>query len=213
MTDADLSNAAFPWLTAQPISIGVASATAMRVNFVGELGWELHHPIEYQNRIFDALTEAGAAHGLGMCGMRAMDSLRIEKSYRMWGQDLTIEYSAFEAGLDCFVALDKGDFTGCDALIAQREAGVPQDFVTLKVEADDADPWGNEPIYDGETMVGRATSGAFGHTLGQSLALGYVARASAEAGRARSIEILGERKPARVIPASPLDPDNERLRA
>ena len=141
MTDTDLSNQAFPWLTAQPISIGVAPTVAMRVNFVGELGWELHHPIEYQNRIFDALMEAGADHGLGMCGMRAMDSLRIEKSYRMWGQDLTIEYSAFEAGLNRFVALDKGDFTGRDALIAQREAGVPQDFVTLEIEADDADPW------------------------------------------------------------------------
>ena len=116
VTGADLSNEAFRWLTAQPISIGVAPATAMRVNFVGELGWELHHPIEYQNRIFDALVEAGAGHGLGMCGMRAMDSLRIEKSYRMWGQDLTIEYSAFEAGLDRFIALGKGDFVGRDAL-------------------------------------------------------------------------------------------------
>ena len=102
---------------------------------------------------------------------------------------------------------------GREALIAQREAGVPQDFVTLEVEADDADPWGNEPIYDGKTMVGRATSGAFGHTLGRSLALGYVAREHAEPGRALAVEVLGERKPARVIPASPVDPDNEKLRA
>ena len=213
VTDTDLSNEAFPWLTAQPISIGVAPTVAMRVNFVGELGWELHHPIEYQNRIFDALVEAGADHGLGMCGMRAMDSLRIEKSYRMWGQDLTIEYSAFEAGLDRFIALDKGDFVGREALIAQREAGVPQDFVTLEVEADDADPWGNEPIYYGDTMIGRATSGAFGHTVGRSLALGYVAREHAVRGRRLAVEILGERRPARIIPGSPVDPSNERLRA
>ena len=213
VTDADLSNEAFPWLTAQPISIGLAPATAMRVNFVGELGWELHHPIEYQNRIFDALVEAGEPQGLAMCGMRAMDSLRIEKSYRMWGQDLTIEYSAFEAGLDRFVALDKGDFVGREALVAQREAGVPQDFVTLEIEADDADPWGNEPIYDGEAMIGRATSGAFGHTVGKSLALGYVARDHAVRGRRLAVEILGERKPARIVPNSPVDPSNERLRA
>ena len=213
VTDADLSNEAFPWLTAQSISIGLAPTTAMRVNFVGELGWELHHPIEYQNRIFDALVEAGQAHGLGMCGMRAMDSLRIEKSYRMWGQDLTVEYSAFEAGLDRFIAHDKGDFVGRDALMTQREAGVPQDFVTLAVDADDADPWGNEPIYHGDAMVGRATSGAFGHSLGQSLALGYVAREHAEPGRELAVEILGERRPTRVIPASPADPTNERLRA
>ena len=97
VTDADLSNGTFPWLTAQPISIGLAPATAMRVNFVGELGWELHHPIEYQNRIFDALVEAGeptTASPCAACGR--WTSLRIEKSYRMWGQDLTIEYSAFE---------------------------------------------------------------------------------------------------------------------
>ena len=213
VTDADLSNEAFRWLTAQPISIGVAPATAMRVNFVGELGWELHHPIEYQNRIFDALEEAGAEHGLGMCGMRAMDSLRIEKSYRMWGQDLTIEYSALEAGLDRFIALGKGDFVGRDALVAQREAGVPQDFVTLEIDADDADPWGNEPIYDGEVMVGRATSGAYGHTVGQSLALGYVAREHAVRGRRLAVELLGERKPARIVPNSPADPDNNTLRA
>ena len=213
VTDTDLSNEAFPWLTAQPISIGVAPTVAMRVNFVGELGWELHHPIEYQNRIFDALVEAGEQHGLAMCGMRAMDSLRIEKSYRMWGQDLTIEYSAFEAGLDRFIALEKGDFVGREALIGQREAGVPQDFVTLEVEAGDADPWGNEPIYYGDTMIGRATSGAFGHTVGRSLALGYVAREHAVRGRRLAVEILGERRPARIIPGSPVDPSNERLRA
>ena len=126
-----------------------------------------------------------------MCGMRAMDSLRIEKSYRMWGQDLTIEYSAFEAGLDRFITLDKGDFVGREALIAQREAGVPQDFVTLEVEADDADPWGNEPIYYGDTMIGRATSGAFGHTVGRSLALGYVVREHAVRGRRLAVEISG----------------------
>ena len=213
VTDADLSNDAFPWLTARPIEIGPAPALAMRVNFVGELGWELHHPIEYQNQIFDAIAGAGAAHGLAMCGMRAMDSLRIEKSYRMWGQDLTREYSAFEAGLERFVALDKGDFTGRDALAAQREAGIPQAFVTLAVDAEDADPWGNEPIYCEGAMVGRATSGAFGHGIGASLALGYVARAHAEPGRELEIEILGARRPARVVPASPVDPANERLRA
>ena len=212
VTDADLSNDAFPWLTAQSIAVGLAPAIAMRVNFVGELGWELHHPIEYQNRIFDAIVDAGAEHGLAMCGMRAMDSLRIEKSYRMWGQDLTCEYSAFEAGLDRFVMLDKGDFTGRDALAAQCEAGIPQAFVTLTVDAEDADPWGNEPIYCDGAMVGRATSGAFGHTLGKSLALGYVARAHAEPGRELELEILDTRVPARVVPASPVDPANERLR-
>jgi dimethylglycine dehydrogenase len=212
VTDADLSNAAFPWLTGQHIAIGMAPTRAMRINFVGELGWELHHPVEYQRHIFDVLAEAGEAFGLGMCGMRAMDSMRIEKSYRMWGQDLTREYSALEAGLDRFVRLDKGDFVGREALVRQSENGVPQRFVTLEVDVADADAWGNEPIYDGDGMVGRATAGAYGHTIGKSLALAYVKPEAAGIGTELEIEILSERRAARVIPESPCDPDNKNLR-
>ena len=213
VTDADLSNEAFPWLTGQQIHVGVAPTLALRVNFVGELGWELHHPIEYQNHIFDALMAAGEEYGIGLCGMRAMDSLRIEKSYRMWGQDLTIEYSAFEAGLDRFIHLDKGNFVGRDALVKQKQKGVPQRFITLEVDVDDADPLGNEPIYQGETMVGRATAGAYGHVVKKSLALAYVKPETANVGTALEIEILGKRHRATVIEESPWDPENKRLRA
>ncbi len=213
LTDADLSNQAFPWLTCRHISVGLAPVRAMRVNFVGDLGWELHHPIEYQHHLFDALVEAGEEFGLGMCGMRAMDSLRIEKSYRMWGQDLTAEYSAFEAGLDRFVRLNKGDFIGRDALVRQQQEGVPQRFVTLSVEVDDADPIGNEPIYQGDRMVGRATAGAYGHWVGTSLALAYVKPEVAEPGTELEVEILGQRFAAKVVPDSPYDPENTSLRA
>ena len=213
ITDADLSNQAFPWLSGRHISVGLAPVRALRVNFVGELGWELHHPIEYQLQIFDALMAAGETFGLGQCGMRAMDSLRIEKSYRMWGQDLTTEYSALEAGLDRFVSLDKGDFVGREALEAQRRDGVPQRFVTLAVEADDADALGNEPIYRDGRMVGRATAGAYGHAVKKSLALAYVEPAAAAPGTALEIEILGDRRAAQVIEHSPHDPKNTRLRA
>jgi len=213
VSDADLSNQAFPWLTGQEINVGLARTRALRINFVGELGWELHHPIEYQNHIFDTLVEAGEEFGLGMCGMRAMDALRIEKSYRMWGQDLTREYSVFEAGLGRFVHLDKGGFVGREALQRQRQAGVPQRFVTLAVEATDADARGNEPLYLDGRMIGRATVGAFGHCVGRSLALGYVKPEASEIGTKLEIEILGERRGAEVIPESPWDPDNQRLRA
>jgi dimethylglycine dehydrogenase len=214
ITDADLSNESFPWLTGRHIEVGLAPVRAMRINFVGELGWELHHPIEYQRHIFGELMGAGAAFDIGQCGMRAMDSLRIEKSYRMWGQDLTREYTAFEAGLDRFVALDKGSFTGREALLAQREKGVPQNFVTLEVhEVRDADPIGNEPLYRDGEMVGRATAGAYGHCVGKTLALAYVEPEAAALGTALEIEILGERRPATVIPHAPHDPDNARLRA
>ncbi|MFQ5755108.1 MAG: FAD-dependent oxidoreductase [Acidiferrobacterales bacterium] len=213
LTDADISNEAFPWLTAQEISVGVVPVRAMRVNFVGELGWELHHPIEYQNHLFDALMDAGAEFDIGLCGMRAMDSLRIEKSYRMWGQDLTTEYSAFEAGLNRFVRLDKGSFVGRDTLLRQQQEGVPQRFVTLGVDVDDADALGNEPLYQGDEMVGRATAGAYGHAVGQSLALAYVQPSVATPGMMLDILILGQRRPATVIADSPWDPENARLRA
>ncbi len=213
LTDSNLSNDGFPWLSSQHIHVGLAPVRAMRVNFVGELGWEIHHPIEYQRHIFEELVRAGADFGIGQCGMRAMDSLRIEKSYRMWGQDLTREYTVLEAGLDHFVHLEKGDFVGREALLEQRQRGVPQEFVTLEVdEVDDADARGNEPIWHGDEMIGRATAGAYGYYVGKSLALAYVRAGTVSAGAEFEIEILGQRYPCRVIPESPHDPDNERLR-
>ena len=212
VTDADVSNAAFPWLTCQHINIGLAPVRALRINFVGDLGWELHHPIEYQHHIFDILMMEGKEFGIAQCGMRAMDSLRIEKSYRMWGQDLTTEYTALEAGLERFLHLDKGAFTGREALIRQKEEGVPQEFVTLEVhDVGDADPIGNEPIYRDGEMVGRATAGAYGHFTAKSLAIGYVRAGLGNPGTEVEIEILGENKAATVIAPSPYDPVNKSL--
>jgi dimethylglycine dehydrogenase len=213
VTDTDMSNAAFPWLSGKPIEIGWSPALALRVNFVGELGWELHHPLVYQNAIFDALWEAGKEFDMRPFGIRAMDSLRIEKSYKYWRADLTTEYNAWEAGLERFVQLNKGEFVGRDALVRQQQQGVKRKLITLECRVKDADPWGNEPIYAGETMVGRATTGAYGHTIGKSLALAYIESAHAEPGTKLEIVILGERMGCKVIPDSPWDPENERLRA
>ena len=213
LTDTPLDSASFPWLTGQTIEAGYATGVyALRVNFIGELGWELHFPIEYANGLFDALFAAGREFGIGMVGMRAMESLRIEKSYRMWGSDLTPDYTPFEAGLDRFVRMNKGDFIGKEALARQIEAGVPNRFVTLEVHGvTDADPLGNEPLFDGGTLVGRATAGSFGHVVGKSLALAYVKPAYADVGAAMEIEILGERRRATVLGESPYDPENRRL--
>jgi len=215
LTDTPLDNSSFPWLTAQVIEAALAvDVYALRVNFVGALGWELHFPIEYAHGLFDALFEAGKPHGIGMVGMRAMESLRMEKSYRMWGSDLTPDYTPLEASLDRFVRMGKGAFTGREALEKQLEAGIPNRFVTLEVHGvTDADPLGNEPLFDsGGRMVGRATAGYYGHCIRKSLALGYVRSALAEPGTRLTIEILGERKQATVLRESPYDPENVELR-
>ncbi|MBS0377523.1 MAG: FAD-dependent oxidoreductase [Proteobacteria bacterium] len=216
LTDTPLDNDNFPWLTAQTIEAALAvDVYALRVNFVGSLGWELHFPIEYAHGLFDALFEAGASHGIGMVGMRAMESLRMEKSYRMWGSDMTPDYTPFEASLDRFVRMKKGTFIGKEALEKQLAAGVPNRFVTLEVHGvTDADPLGNEPLFDKSgKMIGRATSGYYGHHIKKSLAIGYVKAEYAEPGTPLSILILGERKQATVLRESPYDPDNNDLKA
>ncbi|MET0482989.1 MAG: FAD-dependent oxidoreductase [Aestuariivirgaceae bacterium] len=215
LTDADLSNAAFPWLAGKFIDVGIAQAHALRVNFVGELGWELHHPIEMQNTIFDLIMDAGAAMGIRPFGIKAMDSLRLEKSYRLIPRELSIEYAALESGLDRFVHPNKGEFIGRDALVQWRERGFANRFVTLEVHGTtDVDARGSEPIHDKRgALVGRCTSGGYGWRLGKSLALAMVRPDLGELGNEMTVRILGKSYPATVIPESPFDPENRRLRA
>jgi dimethylglycine dehydrogenase len=214
VSDADFSNAAFPWLTGQEIMVGLAPTRALRVNFVGELGWELHHGLEYQNHIFDALMDAGADLGLKPFGIRAMDSLRIEKSYRLIGTELSIEYAAYESGLERFVHPNKGDFIGRDALVRWRERGFSNTFVTLEVHGvTDADALGNNPIYANGRLVGRATGGNYGYRVKKSLALAMVRPEHAAPGTDLEMTILGDKHRVTVIPESPYDPENERLKS
>ncbi len=181
---------------------------------MGELGWELHHPIEYQNHIFDALMEAGQDLGIKPFGIRAMDAMRIEKSYRMPGTELSIEYAALESGLDRFVHLNKGDFIGRDALTRWQERGFENQLVTLEVQqVTDADPLGNNPVFSNGDVVGRATGGGFGFRIGKTLALAMVRPELASPGTSLEMDVLGERHPVTVVDESPYDPDNARLRA
>src|SRR5581483_9163400 len=214
LTDTDLSNAAFPWLTGKRISLGTADSYALRVNFVGELGFELHHPIEMQNAIFDALIDAGREFGLKPFGIRAMMAMAVEKSYRLIGRELSIEYAALESGLDRFVHPNKGQFLGRDALVKWRERGFRNRFVTLEIhDVTDADARGSEPILAGGELVGRCTSGGYGWRTARSLALGMVRPEFGEPGQELAVVILGKEHRAIVIPESPYDPENARLRA
>jgi dimethylglycine dehydrogenase len=213
VADVDVSNKAFPWLTARPLSIGAAGLLALRVNFVGELGYEFHHPIEMQNYVFDRLMAAGAEFGIRPFGIRAMDSLRLEKSYKLVGRELSIEYAALESGLERFVDFGKGDFLGREALVAWRERGFSNRLVTLEVQGvGDADARGSEPETRGGVSVGRTTSGGYGWRTGKSLALAMVRPECAALGTELEIRVLGEPRRAIVIADSPFDPENKALR-
>ena len=214
VSDADFSNESFPWLSAQRIGVGMADSTVVRVNFVGELGWEIHHPMEMQNHVFDTLLAAGEDLGLKPFGIRAMDSLRLEKSYRLVGTELSIEYAAYESGLHRFVHPNKGDFVGRDALVAWQQKGFDNAFVTLEVhDTTDADALGNNAVFKDGENVGRATGGGFGFRLNKSLALGMVRPDLSEVGTELEMDILGTLHRVTVIKESPYDSNNEKLRA
>ena len=215
LTDTDLSNHNFKWLSGKSINVGYAQAEALRVNFVGELGWELHHPIEMQNYIFDELMRVGSDFNIRPFGIRAMDSMRIEKSYRLIPREMSIEYSALESGLDRFVKLDKAcDFVGKAGLSAWQKKGFNNTFVTLEVhDITDADARGSEGIYKNGELIGRATSGGFGFRVNKSLALGMVLSNYAVEGAELEIEILGQRHRATVIPESAFDAENLALQS
>ena len=213
VSDHDFSNEAFPWLSAQEIEIDDFRITAMRVNYVGELGWELHHELNDQNKIFDKLFENGSDLGLKPFGIRAMDSMRFEKSYRMVGTELSIEYSAFESSMDRFIQTDKENFLGKESLLAWQKKNNQSRLVTLEVdEIKDADVLGNNAVTIEGQLIGRATGGNFGYRVNKSLALAMLDIEKAEVGTRCSIDILGEIHPATVISDSPFDPKNERLR-
>ena len=213
VSNHDFSNEAFPWLSAQEIEIDDCRITAMRVNYVGELGWELHHELNDQNKIFDKLFENGSDLGLKPFGIRAMDSMRFEKSYRMVGTELSIEYSAFESSMDRFIQTDKENFLGKESLLAWQKKNNQSRLVTLEVdEIKDADVLGNNAVTIEGQLIGRATGGNFGYRVNKSLALAMLDIEKAEVGTRCSIDILGEIHPATVIADSPFDPKNERLR-
>ena len=187
------------------------STLALRVSYVGELGFELHHRVEHLRTLYELLLEAGEPLGLVDFGYRALESLRLEKGYRLWGADMSADYTPLEAGLERFVRFDRGDFVGRDALLRQRERGVERSLACLVVDADGADAHGYEPVLADGRAVGYVASGGFGHVLEKSLALAYLPIAHAGPGTELEVEILGERRGSTVAAQPLYDPHNERL--
>ena len=217
VTDADVSNEAFPFGTFQDIGLGVGTGRALRVTYVGELGWEIHVPTEFMLGVFEALWEAGHELGLRNAGQYAINSLRLEKAYRAWGHDISPDDTPIEAGLSFAVAWKKPvSFIGRDALLAQKESGVNRRLVAFVL--DDPEPvlWGSEPIFRDGVPVGYTTSGAYGHTLGAAVGMGYVNRDEPiDAAYIRSgsyeIQVGAQSFSARPFLRSPYDADRQKI--
>ncbi len=204
-----LSNKRFPWLTMRNIELGMVPVRAIRVAYTGELGWELHHPIEMQNHLFDQLMAAGEKHGMKLVGARAQNWLRQEKSYRAFGTELGRDATPMEAGLDRFIDLSK-DFHGKQAML---DVGVRSKCVTVLIDGPaDADPWGKEALLFNGEKIGRLTSGGYSVAFGKQIGMGYVRPDLAEVGTKLKVRMFRDLFDVTVVEDSPYDPTNARIR-
>ncbi len=208
----DLSTEAFPFLTFRQVDVGMVPTLLGRISFTGELGYEMWVTTDYQRALYDLLRKAGADFGLRLFGGRALNTLRIEKSFGTWAREYRPIYGPLEAGLGRFVDFKKGDFVGRAAALEEKESGGRLRLATFSVAAQDADAIGDEPIWHDGRVVGWVTSGAFGHSVGRSLALGYVPKELALETAGFEIEILGERCRAQREAGAMVDPDGRRMR-
>ncbi len=211
-TGADVSNEALPFLSVRELVIGHIPVTVARVSFTGDLGYEIYCDRAHQVGLYHALIAAGTDHNMRPFGMRAMMSLRLEKSFGAWMREYRPDYTCAETGLDRFISWKKNDFIGRDAAMAERDTPPNRRLTTLVVAADDADVVAYEPIFDCDTVVGFCTSGGYAHGAGKSVALGFLPTELINDGAEFDVEILGERKAA-VVNTTPLfDADASRMR-
>ena len=214
LTSQNLNNNDFPWLKGKEILINKIPVRALRVNYVGELGWELHHPMDQMVSLYDAIYEVGKKENIVNFGTYAVNSMRMEKAYRGWGSELTGEISLVEAGMDRFFNLKKkNNFFGAKALQEKVQSGVDIKLVYLDVDADNADAMGNEPIYHKNKIVGVTTSGSYGFRVKKSLAFAYVKSDLTNAGSELEIAIQGQRRKAKILDSAVYDQDNQKLKA
>ncbi len=210
----DLGNEAFPYMTLQDITVGNVPVRALRVTYVGELGWELYCPTEYGLGLWRALWEAGEPHGIVAGGYRAIDSMRIEKGYRVWGADITPDETPYEGSVGFCVKLDKeGGFFGRDALVEAKERGPQKKLVAILLEDPRSVALGNEPVQIGGEICGRVTTGGYGYTLERSIAYAYVPPDQAEAGTGVEVEIFGKWIAGEIASEPLFDPKGERIKA
>ncbi len=213
MAEVTADPLAFAYMHAARVVIGHVPCLAVRVTFVGELGWELYAPVEFGAGLWEQLYEAARRHDVRPCGYRAIDALRLEKGYRSWGTDITPEDTPLEAGLAFAVRMDKGDFVGREALEKQQANGVTRRLSCLVLADPRAMALGNEPVFADGGVVSRVTSGGVGYSLGTSIAYAYLPPELAEVGRPLQVEVFGERVAAEVAGEPLYDPEGKRIRA
>ncbi len=211
LTDAPLANADFPYMSARQLDIGYAPVLALRVTYLGELGYELHVPVEYALHLYERLWAAGQAHGIANAGYRAINSLRLEKHYLIWGADITPDYNPFEAGLGFCVALGKGDFLARAAL-AEVKARGPKQKLAWFTAPPEVNLFGGEIVLAGDRVLGRVSSAGYGYTVGRNILCAYVA-ADEPAHPEYAVEAMGERYPAIRHTRPPYDPDRKAILA
>jgi dimethylglycine dehydrogenase len=212
LTSESLDNKNFPWLKGKEIEINKVPVRALRINYMGELGWELHHPMKQMESLYDAIYEVGKKDNISNFGTYAVNSLRIEKAYRGWGAELTGEISLVEAGMDRFFNLNKkSNFIGSETLREKLQSGVDIKIVYLEIDVDDADARGNEPVYHNNKIVGVVTSGGYGFRVNKSLAFAYVESDLAEINKEFDIKIQGQKRRAIVLKDMAYDSENKRL--
>ena len=215
VTDEDISNDAFPYMTARRMMVGDVPVLGMRVTYVGELGWEFYCPMEYGLRLWDTLWEAGQLESMVAGGYKAIDSMRLEKAYRYWSGEISPDYTPFEAGLGYFVKLDKGDFIGKEALLKQKQDGLKRKLCCMVLADDRTIALGKEPIRlaGSEEIISWVASGGYGYSIGQSIVFAYLPVVHSKAGTELDIELFGERVGAVVVRAPLYDPKGERIKA
>ena len=213
VTEEKLDNASFRWLSGKEMQVAGLSTRALRVNYVGELGWELHPPIEHLEVIYDALWQAGEEFGIADFGLYAVNSLRMEKAYAGWGAELTNEVTMIDADMERFMKLSKANFIGKEATLRQQQEERLFQLVYFEIEATDSDVHGGEPIFISDKCIGITTSGGYGHFTQKSLGFGYVDPTNSKPGTALDVDLLGERCRATVLKDPIYDPANERLKA
>ena len=211
LTDAPLDSKAFRWLSGKEIEVAGLPVRALRVNYVGELGWELHPLMGDMEALYDALWQAGQAFGIANFGLYAVNSLRMEKAYRSWGAELTNEVTLADADMERFIKYEKSDFTGREAALRQKDRAMQ--LIYFEVDAEDSDVRGGEPLFHDDRCVGVTTSGAYGHYVRKSLGFGYVPPQLATPDAALEVALLGERRRLRVLTEPAHDPANLRLKA